>query len=224
LVTLSFGLFCENFAFNIQSIVPSAGVVYPAVAIFGLNFSQSAIAINLACFALIGILIAAARYSRFGRIFAAVRGNPVGGETAGINVKGMRVAVFSVGCAIAGLGGVLVGIEQGAVGTADFPLLVGLVWLAVVVTVGVRATSGALVAGLAFAIVPAAFAYVHVNWVGYLPTALFGLGAIGLAREPRGFIYQLLSYSWSGVRPLRGRRAEFERSPSIAESGAPARH
>lgn len=222
LVTLSFGLFCENFAFNIQSIVPSAGVVYPTVALFGLNFSQTAIVINLACFALIGGLIGVSRRSRFGRILAAVRGNPIGGETIGINVKGMRVAVFAVGCGIAGLGGVLVGIEQGAVGTADFSLLVGLVWLAVVVTVGVRATSGALVAGLAFAIVPAAFAYIHLNWIGYLPTALFGLGAIGLAREPRGFIYQLLSYSRSGVRPLRGRRTEAESSSLTAESGTVA--
>jgi branched-chain amino acid transport system permease protein len=221
LVTLAFGLFCENFAFNIQSIVPSAGVVYPAVALFGLNFSQTAIVINLACFALIAGLIGLSRRSRFGRILAAVRSNPIGGETAGINVKGMRVAIFAVGCGIAGLGGVLVGIEQGAVGTADFSLLVGLVWLAVVVTVGVRATSGALVAGLAFAIVPAAFAYIHLNWIGYLPTALFGLGAIGLAREPRGFIFQLLSYSRSGTRPLRGRRhAEAEFSSSAVESRA----
>jgi branched-chain amino acid transport system permease protein len=65
-----------------------------------------------------------------------------------------------------------------------------LVWLAVVVTVGVRGYQGALVAGLMFTIFPALFQYVHVSQLGQLPTVLFGLGAIGLAREPRGFLYE----------------------------------
>jgi hypothetical protein len=38
-----------------------------------------------------------------------------------------------------------------------------------------------------------------VSGIGQLPTVLFGLGAIGLAREPRGFIYELESR-------IRGRR------------------
>ena len=64
-------------------------------------------------------------------------------------------------------------------------------WLAVVVTVGVRGYRGALVAGLMFTIFPALFQYVHVSGIGQLPTVLFGLGAIGLAREPRGFLYEM---------------------------------
>ena len=31
----------------------------------------------------------------------------------------------------------------------------------------------------------------HVSGIGQLPTVLFGLGAIGLAREPRGFLYEM---------------------------------
>ncbi len=85
------------------------------------------------------------------------------GESIGINVKGTRVGIFAVGSAIGGLGGVLLGIEQGAIGISDFALLIGLVWLAVVVTVGVRGFQGALVAGLMFTIFPALFQYVHVT-------------------------------------------------------------
>jgi branched-chain amino acid transport system permease protein len=224
LVTLSFGLFCESFAFNIQSLIPASGVTYPTVAILGLNFSQSATVINVVCFALIAVLIGLIRRGRFGRIFAAVRGNPLGGESIGINVKGMRVAIFAAGCGAAGLGGVLIGVEQGAVATSDFSLLTGLVWLAVVVTVGVRAPSGALVAGLAFSVVPAVFGYIDLNWIGYLPTALFGLGAIGLARQPRGFVYQVISFGRSLGRPSAGKSQAVEASPSAARSGAPSRN
>ena len=138
-----------------------------------------------------------------------MRGNPVEGESIGINVKGTRVGIFAVGSAIGGLGGALVGIQQGVVGIADFALLIGLVWLAVVVTVGVRGYRGALVAGLMFTIFPALFQYVHVRGIGQLPTVLFGLGAIGLAREPRGFLYEM---------EMRLRR---RRSPQVGPGPAP---
>jgi hypothetical protein len=44
-------------------------------------------------------------------------------------------------------------------------------------------------AGLVFSILPAWFSIISsASWVGYLPTALFGLGAVGLAKQPRGFL------------------------------------
>ena len=141
-----------------------------------------------------------------------MRGNPIQGETIGINVRGARVAIFAVGSAIAGLGGVLVGVQQGAVGIFDFALLIGLVWLAVVVTVGVRGFRGALVAGIMFTLFPALFSYVDISGIGQLPTVLFGLGAIGLAREPRGFIYEMESR----IRRKRSR-------PSLAPDGPDGR-
>jgi branched-chain amino acid transport system permease protein len=202
LVTLAFALFCEKFVFNVQSLVPLSGVLYPEFKIFGLRATQSAILLGAVVFALVAALLTWARKGRFGRLCAAVRGNPIQGESIGINVRGARVAIFAVGSAIAGLGGVLVGVQQGAVGIFDFALLIGLVWLAVVVTVGVRGFRGALVAGIMFALFPALFSYVDISGIGQLPTVLFGLGAIGLAREPRGFIYEMESrIRRKGARP-----------------------
>jgi branched-subunit amino acid ABC-type transport system permease component len=218
LVTLAFALFCEKFIFNVQSIVPLQGVIYPQFEVFGLRATQSAILLGVVVFAVVAALLSWAKRGRFGRICAAVRGNPVEGEAIGINVKGTRVAIFAVGSAIGGLGGALVGIQQGAVGIADFGLLVGLVWLAVVVTVGVRGFRGALVAGMMFMIFPALFRYVHVSGIGQLPTVLFGLGAIGLAREPRGFLYEMEMRR----RRRRARRAEVAATPTVdvASSGS----
>jgi branched-chain amino acid transport system permease protein len=45
---------------------------------------------------------------------------------------------------------------------------------------------------LTFAVLPALFTqYLHGNWLE-VPTMLFGLGAIGLAREPRGLVYRIV--------------------------------
>ncbi|MFO1186176.1 MAG: branched-chain amino acid ABC transporter permease [Alphaproteobacteria bacterium] len=215
LVTLAFALFCEKFVFNVQSMVPLSGVLYPELKVFGLRSTQSAILLGAVVFAVVAGLLTWAGNGRFGRLCAAVRGNPVQGQSIGINVRGARVAIFAVGSAIAGLGGVLLGVQQGAVGIFDFALLIGLVWLAVVVTVGVRGFRGALVAGIMFTVFPALFSYVHVSGIGQLPTVLFGLGAIGLAREPRGFIYEMESR----IRRKRTGAPGAVETPPVATSG-----
>jgi branched-chain amino acid transport system permease protein len=202
LVTLAFALFCQTFAFNLQALIPLAGVNYPNFQIGSLNPSQSDILLGAIIFAVLALGVSWFRRSRFGQVSTAIRGNPVEAESLGINVRAFRVGVFALGSAIAGLGGGLIGIEQGNVSTSDFALLTGLVWLAVVVTIGVRSFGGALVAGLMFAIAPAAFELITINGFGNLPTVLFGLGAIGIARDPRGFLAQMSD----GIQKLIARR------------------
>ena len=89
----------------------------------------------------------------------------------------------------------------------DSVLDVALVWVAVVVTFGVRGSQGAFLAGLAFSLIPAAFSiWSSATWIGYLPSVLFGLGAVGLAKEPRGFLAPMedkLADLWAN-RPRSG--------------------
>jgi branched-chain amino acid transport system permease protein len=220
LVTLAFALFCDKFAFNLQSLIPLAGVNYPVVQFFGLNPARSAILLGAVVFAVLALGITWFRRGRFGRVFAAIRDNPIEGESLGINVKSYRVGVFTLGSAVAGLGGGLIGIEQGSVSTSDFALLTGLVWLAVAVTIGVRGFGGALWAGLVFAIAPAAFELVKITGFGNIPTVLFGLGAVGIARDPRGFLAQTAD----GIQKLlapRGPTALAAGPPGPASSPAP---
>jgi branched-chain amino acid transport system permease protein len=79
----------------------------------------------------------------------------------------------------------------------SFSTLVGIVWLAVVITLGVRTSVGPLLAGITFTVFPQlitnTFHWPH--WALQLPPLLFGLGAIGLAREPRGAVAQV-SNDW----------------------------
>jgi len=62
--------------------------------------------------------------------------------------------VFSASALIAGFGGALYGSTIGTITVTGFTVLVGIVWLAVIVTWGVRSTIGALLAGLLFAVSP----------------------------------------------------------------------
>ena len=82
------------------------------------------------------------------------------------------------------------------------PPLIGLIWIAVAVTFGVRRPGGALLAGLAFLAAPiiwqelAGFSWMP-NFLSDLLTSpfftpmLFGLGAINLAKNPDGLLAML---------------------------------
>jgi branched-chain amino acid transport system permease protein len=189
LVTLAFALFCEQFAFNIAVFVPSAGVPYPAVTWFGLDAAQTNVLMGFIAFVVIATLVGLAKRGRLGRAYAAMRGNAISSESLGLDVRTMRTAVFAIAAAVAGLGGVILGINEQQLGSPDVALAVGLVWVAVVVTFGVRGPQGAFLAGLVFSIIPAWFGILSsAGWVGDVPTLLFGLGAIGLAKQPRGFL------------------------------------
>jgi branched-chain amino acid transport system permease protein len=118
---------------------------------------------------------------------AAVRGDEDASRSIGLSPMAFRVAVFALSSFIAGVGGALLGIFQLYLQPADLNTSVGLVWLAVVVTQGVRSPLGALIGGLAWAVIPAALSSLPSAWA-QLPAVLFGLGAVALAREPDGMI------------------------------------
>jgi branched-chain amino acid transport system permease protein len=97
------------------------------------------------------------------------------------------------------------------------------VWLAVVITLGVRTSVGPLLAGLAFTIFPELIATWHwPQWAIQLPPLLFGLGAIGLAREPRGAVAQVSSDWIRLARKIKARVAPPPPESPAQEASASA--
>jgi branched-chain amino acid transport system permease protein len=94
----------------------------------------------------------------------------------------------------------------------SFDTLGGLVWLAVLVTLGVRSNTAAALAGISFAVVPAIFQTYLPLSVAEVPTAVFGLGAILLARNTDGVVSM-------HARQLRGAITGISRVALSAVSG-----
>jgi branched-chain amino acid transport system permease protein len=71
---------------------------------------------------------------------------------------------------------------------SNYVTVIGLVWFAVAATMGMRSIPAALFAGITFAVFPQIIAdHLSQQWQT-LPTALFGLGAIAVARHPDGVV------------------------------------
>ena len=178
----------------------------------------------LVIFGLITLMIHALQRSASGRAIHAVRSSEVAAEASGIRVNRYKILTFAVAGGIAGVGGACLGLFSFQIDNAAAPPLVGLVWLALAVTFGVRRPGGALLAGLAFTAGTAVFHWVAKELPGgsvndlvtsvYFVPILSGLGAIQLAQEPDGIL------SMVGHRKLEKQRAKRRAELLAAEAAA----
>jgi branched-chain amino acid transport system permease protein len=187
LATLTFGLLLSSIVFQLNVFLQfGAGVTVSRP-----SFASSNIALTyltLAIFVVISLFIAAIRRSTSGLALTAIRSSETGARSAGISVIRMKIMVWALAAAIAGIGGGMYVIYTGAALPQSFDTIIGLTWFAVVITNGRRSNNAALAAGLSFVLIPQLFAtYLPTSW-GPLPILLFGAGAVLLARNPEGII------------------------------------
>ena len=187
LVTLTFGLLMENLVFTLPSFVNNGlglTVNRPGFASSNLSFTYFCLVV----FIIISLFIVNLKRSTTGLALNAARWSEVGAQTSGISVVQMKVIAGALAAFIAGIGGALLVMAQSTFQPAEFATFLGVIWLAVLVTIGVRSNVAALVAGLAFVLPAALLQY-------YLPSqtiltellpVLFGLGAISAAKYPDG--------------------------------------
>jgi ABC-type branched-subunit amino acid transport system ATPase component/branched-subunit amino acid ABC-type transport system permease component len=182
----------------------------------------------LLVFGAITLVIHNLQRSASGRAMLAIRSSEVAARTAGIAAGSSKVSLFAVSAGIAGLGGALLAVVNSPVNNRSAPAFVGLIWLAVTVTFGIRRPGGALLAGLAFACFTDLL-QVITGW-GFMPdwastltgtpqlaAILFGVGAINLAKNPDGVLALV------GTQRLeRRRRRERAAGPAAARVTAPA--
>jgi len=226
LATLALGFTCELIFFNINvfSGGSSGYTVTPPRIGNWLNFdSPRALTILfLVIFGIFTLLIYNLSRGASARAMFAVRSTEIGARSAGLSPDRIKVLIFGFSAAIAGVGGALFTVTSPPFGNTTAPTVIGLVWLAVVVTFGVRRPGGALLAGLMFALGSSIFARL-TTWNDTLHQAvqspyflpiLFGLGAIGLAREPDG----LLAESARRREALRARFAARRESRRLLTS------
>jgi branched-chain amino acid transport system permease protein len=194
--TLTFGLLIENLVFTRQKFAQSGlGVVLnrPGFASSDLKFTY----LGLVVFAIFALLIINLRNSTTGMAMRAVRDSQTAARTVGLSVVQMKVVVGALGAFVAAVGGAFLAMYAGYAQPGSFQTLEGLVWLVVVASLGIRLITAAAIAGLSFSLLPGVFStYVPTRWAE-VPTLLFSVGAIGLARNPDGALMQ-------GVYAVRG--------------------
>jgi len=187
LVTLTFGLLMENLVFSRNEFLNSG---------IGVNLNHPQFAstdraltyLGLAIFAVVALFIVNLRRSTTGMALTALRATEPATKTLGVSVWQMKVIVAGLAAFVAGIGGGLLAVAQGVALPSNYATLAGVVWLTAVVTMGVRSSAAALIAGMSLTVLPGLLLVYLPPWFGLLPLVFFGLGAIGLARNPDGLL------------------------------------
>ncbi len=210
LVTLAFGLLVETLVFTLSRFAQGGlGVTLNRPSFASSDFAFCYLA--LVVFLIFAALTVNLRRSTSGLALHAVRDSEAASRTLGVSVVQVKVIVGALGAFVAAVGGGFLALDARVAQPQSFETFAGLVWLAVVVTMGIRSIAGAAIAGLTFALLPGVFqTYVPVRW-GEVPAILFGLGAISVARDPDGVVVRAgrqLRHLLTALTPAPGNREE----------------
>jgi branched-chain amino acid transport system permease protein len=167
-------------------------------------------------FALIGIGLVALRNSSYGRRLTAMKDSPAASATLGQSLLRLKLSVFMLSAAIAGLGGILMSMSLGSVTPDNFSIFLSLSLLMLTVVAGIGYVSGALLgglmAGVGFALIVTTFhdlasrhGSVHGLFSFLASFAAVSPALIGIAvgRNPSGSVHQFID----SYRTLLDRKA-----------------
>ena len=184
---------------------------------FGINFGgqRAFLMLMTVMFAIIGIGLIALRRSAYGRMIVAMKDSPAACATLGLNIKRLKLGVFMLSSAVAGLGGLMWAAQRRTLpNNADFDGFASLTLFMIAVVGGIGYVSGALIAGVFLSLLSVVmpnilnklgadypslhwlFVAVLGNFTHYVGPALIG---IGLGKNPSGIAQQIMD----GFRPLR---------------------
>ncbi len=228
LATLAFALLADNILFPNAWIGNGAsGVTLPRPSAGPVSFAAAKpfFVLSLVVLAAAAGVVKLIGDGTMGRYLSAMRGSELAATAVGIDVYRLRVIVFAVSAALAGVGGALFGSLEGSLSANDFGYQISAVLLVVAAIVGLGSIAGAVVAGIVYTTLQVAVTTLPSRFAG-LVAVLFGLATLSYTRHPEGFLdylggrtdsvvarYHLRrSGTTDGPRP-RGRPADGEASP-----------
>jgi ABC-type branched-subunit amino acid transport system permease subunit len=198
----------------------------PEIGPFHLDDTRTMAAFLMLLIAAVVLLIRNLERSTSGREMLAVRNAPAAAASIGVSPTATKLKVFALSAGVAGLGGVLLATNDLSFTSSSVDPIVGLLWLAGVVLLGIRKPAGAIAAGLVYTLMPGLLSgftlpFDLAHWSGTraaeVPTILFGLGAIALARQPDGIFQEVAKKN----RERRDRRRRRQHVPSLAGDSVP---
>ena len=186
-----------------SAIFPNGSLQVPRPKFLGIDFAPqtSFLMLLTVTFALLGLLLIALRRSSYGRRLTAMKNSPAACATLGMSVLRLKLSVFMLSAAIAGLGGCLFAQEIGGVTAERFSLFESMTLLMLLVVAGTGYVAGGLTAGLLYGAVFVVLQNVLTKigaditslagittWLVSFTVVLPALIGIGLGRNPSGFV------------------------------------
>ncbi len=216
LATMAFGVFVSRMIladitqhelFGVKySIFTAGSLIVPPLKVGPLDLRDSTtfLMTTTVVFALIGIGLVAMRNSGHGRRLAAMKDSPVALSMLGQSLLGLKVGVFALSAALAGLGGVFMSSALGTVSATNFDITLSLSLVMLTVSAGIGYVTGALaggiLAGVGFAVLVNTFnhlatgnpgAHGSYTFLANLMTVLPALIGITIGQNPSGFLHEL---------------------------------
>jgi branched-subunit amino acid ABC-type transport system permease component len=162
LATLAFGVFVSDMIiadisphvlpiFHLHfSIFPDGTLQIPPPKLgpVDLSSAKTFLTVSTCVFILVGIGLIALRRSNYGRRLTAMKDSPAAAATLGQNLVKLKLSVFMLSAAIAGLGGVLLSAESTSVNANTFIIFVSLALVMLTVVGGIGNVAGALMGGI----------------------------------------------------------------------------
>ncbi|KJV03563.1 MULTISPECIES: ABC transporter permease [Nocardiaceae] len=189
IATYAFALLADQVIFTRPTFSNNDAGVFVDRPTFGgvyLANDQDYLYFTVAVFLIVALVLFLIRRSTLGLRFATIRASRVRASSLGIPIFRSRLALFTLGAGIAGLGGGVIASNQYVAFTGAYSALLGLTWFAVVIAQGSSSMGGAAIAGLSLAVGPALVANYLPSRLAELPAVLFGLLAIMIVSNPSG--------------------------------------
>ena len=224
LATLAFGVFVSDMIlsdiaphilpiFHLHfSIFPNGALQIPPPKLgpIDLSSTKTFLTTSVCIFVLIGVGLVALRRSSYGRRLTAMKDSPAAAATLGQNLVKLKLSVFMLSAAIAGVGGVLLSAASVSVTANSYIIFISLALVMLTVVGGIGNVAGALMggilAGTAFTALTSTFTNLSTDqggggfWnvlanVSLVAPALIG---VSLGRNPSGAVPQIVA----SYRPL----------------------
>ena len=219
LATLAFGVFVSDMLiadiaphvlpiFHVHfSIFPNGTLAIPPPKLGPIDLSSGKTFLTTATclFVLLGVGLVALRRSNYGRRLTAMKDSPTAAATLGQNLIRLKLSVFMLSAAIAGLGGILLSAALTSVNDTTYIIFISLALVMLTVVGGIGSVAGALMggvlAGTAFTALTSTFTNLSTDaggggfWSVMANLSLVAPALIGisLGRNPSGAVPDIVA-------------------------------
>lgn len=205
LTTFAVGVAVSRFVFQQSAFTTGVHVERPTLFGVSLAGDRAFYAFELACLAVGLLVVRNLRSGRLGRALVAMRDSEIGARSVGIDLRTLKVFIFTVSATLAGLGGGLLAQSTLSFDPNAFdPVESSLFWFTAVVVFGADSAAGAVAAA------------------GLVVTVGAVLGSADAALVPVGALALLIGRFPGGITDLlRRATAAVVRGPSALPLQAP---